>query len=44
MMVLVVVVMIVLVVVVDGIGIGCGSVGDCVLFPFISCFQKFILF
>ena len=25
-----------LVVVVDGVGIGCGSVGDCVLFPFIS--------
>ena len=36
MMVLVVVVMIVLVVVVDGVGISCGSVGDCVLFPFIS--------
>ena len=36
MMVLVVVVMIVLVVVVDGVGIGCGSVSDCVLFPFIS--------
>ena len=36
MMVLVVVVMIVLVVVVDGVGIGWGSVGDCVLFAFIS--------
>ena len=36
MIVLVAVVMIVLVVVVDGIDIGCGSVGDCVLFPFIS--------
>ena len=36
MMVLAVVVMIVLVVVVDGVGIRCGSVGDCVLFPFIS--------
>ena len=36
MMVLVVVVMIVLVVVVDGVGFGCGSVGDCVSFPFIS--------
>ena len=34
--VLVVVVMMVLVVVVDGVGIGCGSVGGCVLFPFIS--------
>ena len=36
MILLVVVVMIVLVVVVDGVGISCGSVGDCVLFPFIS--------
>ena len=36
MMVLVVVVMIVSVIVVDCVGIGCGSVGGCVLFPFIS--------
>ena len=35
-MVVVVVVMIVLVVVVDGVCVGCDSVGDCVLFPFIS--------
>ena len=40
MMVLMVVVMIVLVVVVDGVGIGWGSVGDCVLFPFISYILK----